>query len=328
MHHSPPRLSLLPLIVLFLCLFALSPTVKAIRLGLDRSYNTAEGDRALQSLRSGATFNTAIGGYAMFSDTTGSCNTATGTNALRLNTTGTDNTALGVNALASNTIGSTNIAVGYQAGINLTDGDKNIDIGSLGIAGESNTIRIGREYQTRTFIAGIHGVTTGNSNAIPVVIDSAGQLGTVSSSERFKKEIKPMDKASEVILALKPITFQYKSDRAATPQFGLVAEEVAKISPDLVVHDGNGKVYTVRYDVVNVMLLNEFLKQHRRVETQEHKVQEQEATITQLESMLALQQKRMHALAAHLKEQDSKIETVSAQIQSSNLASHIVAGHR
>ena len=124
-------------------------------------------------------------------------------------------------------------------------------------------MRIGLS-QFRTFISGIRGVTTGNANAIPVMIDSDGQLGTMSSSRRFKTEIKPMDKGSQVILSFKPVTFQYRNDNASTPQFGLIAEEVAEVNPDLVVRDKEGQIYTVRYEAVNAMLLNEFLKEHRR----------------------------------------------------------------
>jgi hypothetical protein len=175
------------------------------------------------------------------------------------NTTGSNNTANGLNALFSNTR-SNNTAVGVGAGSSLTTGDNNIDIGNSGVDGESDTIRIGSEFQTRTFIAAIRGVTTGIADAVNVVIDSNGQLGTASSSRRFKKEIKPMDQTSEAILALKPVTFHYKSDTTDTPQFGLIAEEVAKVNPDLVVRDKDGKPYSVRYDQVNAMLLNEFLK--------------------------------------------------------------------
>ena len=139
--------------------------------------------------------------------------------------------------------------------MSLTTGSYNIDIGNPGKAGEANTIRIGRGgSQTATFIAGIRGVTTVNANAIPVLIDSAGQLGTMSSSRRFKKEIKPMDQTSEAILGLKPVTFRYKSDSEGTPQFGLIAEEVAEVNPDLVVRDENGELYTVRYEAVNAMM--------------------------------------------------------------------------
>jgi len=147
-------------------------------------------------------------------------------------------------------------------------------------------------------------------DAIPVLIDSAGQLGTMSSSKRFKKDIKPMDRTSETILALKPVTFQYKNDAKDTPQFGLIAEEVAKVNPDLVVRDKNGEIYTVRYDAVNAMLLNEFLKEHRRVEQQEATITEQrkdfEAAITRLE-------KRIETLTAGL-------QKVSAQLEASRSA--------
>jgi hypothetical protein len=301
------------LLITALGCFALSQTAQAIRLtprGTYPGYNTAEGDRALQSLISGV-WNTALGYQALYNDTTGSCNAATGNNALRLNTTGTDNTANGVQALANNTTGNFNIALGYCAGISLATGDKNIDIGNWGVAGESNTIRIGgTNWQTRTFIAGVRGVTTGNVNAIPVMIDSADQLGTVSSSVRFKKEIKPMDKASKAILALKPVTFQYKSDSTGTPQFGLIAEEVAAVDPNLVVRDEKGEIYTVRYEAVNAMLLNEFLKEHR-------KVQELEATATQ-------QQQAIKALTANLKEQASKIQKVTTQLEVSKAAPQTV----
>src|SRR5438552_17897332 len=133
-------------------------------------------------------------------------------------------------------------------------------------------MRIGTAKQTTTFITGIRGVTTGNADAVPVVIDSAGQLGTVSSSQRFKDQIKSMDNASESIMALRPVTFHYKSDKQSTAQFGLIAEEVAKVNPDLVVRDDNGEIYTVRYEAVNAMLLNEFLKEHRKVEQMEKQI--------------------------------------------------------
>jgi len=272
--------------------------------------NTAIGGGALSRNTTGNE-NTAIGSGAALSNTTGNNNTATGVNALFDNDTGNDNTANGHNALVTshgnhntaigsaalnnnatgsnnvalgfqalqhNTTGSNNIAVGLNAGLNLTMGNGNIDIGNQGIAGEFATTRVGA-VQTRTFISGIRGVTTGNADAIPVLIDSFGQLGTMSSSHRFKKEIKPMDKASEAILALKPVTFHYKSDDTNTPQFGLIAEEVAEVNPDLVVRDEKGEIYTVRYDAVNAMLLNEFIKEHRKNE-------EQEATIARLEKQL------------------------------------------
>ena len=134
------------------------------------------------------------------------------------------------------------------------------------VADEPNTMRIGGSSQDRAFIAGVRGVATGNNDAIAVLIDSDGQLGTVNSSRRYKKEIEAMDQASEAILALKPVTFHYKSDNTSRPEFGLIAEEVAEIHPDLVVRDKNGELYIVRYNAVNAMLLNEFLKEHRRVQ--------------------------------------------------------------
>jgi len=262
--------------------------------------NTAVGDNALSSNTEGV-FNSASGHSALFSNTTGTGNTAVGQSALFDNTTSDSNTAVGFLALTNNT-GAFNIGLGSAAGFLLTTGINNIDIGNAGVAGESVTIRIGAS-QTRTFIAGIRGVTTGNNDAVNVVIDSDGQLGTMSSSRRFKKEIKAMDKASEAILALKPVMFHYKSDTKGTPQFGLIAEEVAAVDPDLVVRDKSGEIYTVRYDAVNAMLLNEFLKEHRKNE-------EQEATIVR-------QQKQIEALTAGL-------QKVSAHLEASKPAPKVV----
>jgi hypothetical protein len=205
--------------------------------------------------------------------------------------------------------------LGSYAGFNLTTGDFNIDIGNSGVADEGNTIRVGiPAVQTATFIAGIRGTTTGVADAVPVLIDSAGQLGTASSSRRYKKEIKAMEQASEAILSLKPVTFHYKSDKTGTPQFGLIAEEVAKVNPDLVVRDENGQIYTVRYDAVNAMLLNEFLKEHRKVEGLKRDFQ---ATIAQ-------QQKEIQALTASLKEQAAQIQKVSAELEVSKPAPQTV----
>src|SRR5205807_1109075 len=187
------------------------------------------------------------------------------------------------------TVGSGNIALGASAGTNLRTGNKNIDIGNAGVTDESNTIRIGNvANQSATFIAGISGATV--AGGVGVIIDTNGHLGTVVSSERFKDEIKPMDKASEAILALKPVTFRYKHelDPKGIPQFGLVAEEVEKVNPALVARDGQGKVYTVRYEAVNAMLLNEFLKQHRIVQEQQAEIK---ALAAQLKEQAALLQK-------------------------------------
>jgi len=283
----------------------------------DGTQNTANGYAALYFNTADA--NTATGFAALYKNTIGGNNTANGVGALGINTTGTSNTAYGFAALANNTIGGFNIALGTGAGGNLSTGNFNIDIGNVGVAGESETIRIGGS-QTRTFIAGINGVTVGLTG-IPVVIDSAGQLGTIVSSKRFKREIQPMDKASEAILSLKPVTFHYKSDTKDTPQFGLIAEEVAQVNPDLVVRDSDGEIYTVRYDAVNAMLLNEFLKEHRKVEEQEVTIAQQrkdfEATISELK-------KEMDTVVARLKEHDSKIQRVSDQIEVSKPASQVV----
>jgi len=264
------------------------------------SDNTAIGVGALQS--SNGDFNTAGGYNALLSNTTGANNTAFGSMALISDSTGTNNTAIGSSALANNTTGSFNIALGDFAGSNLTTGDENIDIGNVGVAGDANTIRIGDDtHQGATFIAGIYGVTV---SGLTVVMDSSDHLGTVGSSRRFKDEIKPMDKVSEAILALKPVTFRYKKeiDSKGIPQFGLVAEDVEKVNPDLIVRDNEGKPYSVRYDQVNAMLLNEFLKEHRKVES--------------LEKAMAEQQKENAAMRAMLKEQAAEIQKVSAKLES------------
>jgi hypothetical protein len=261
------------------------------------SNNTADGFLALFGNTTG-TQNTATGAFALYNNNT-SNNTAHGFKALFHNITGSANTAVGYHALFNNT-GASNIAVGSNAGVNLTTGINNIDIGNVGAAGESYTIRIGGT-QIRTFIKGISGVAVAGA---AVVVNAAGQLGVAASSERFKDEIKPMGKASEAILALKPVTFRYRKalDPERIPQFGLVAEEVAKVNPDLVVRDDKGEIYTVRYDAVNAMLLNEFLKEHRTV-------QEQKATITQLKKDFAEQRIQIKALTTGLQKVSDQLET-------------------
>jgi Chaperone of endosialidase len=227
---------------------------------------------------------------------------AVGVNALA-NSTGGENTAIGRAALFHNTSGSQNIALGANAGLNLTTGDNNIEIGNAGDADDSATIRIGAT-QDRTFIAGIRGTQPPVGVILPVLIDFNGQLGTTISSRRFKHEIKPIDKESEAILALKPVTFHYKSDQTNTPQFGLVAEEVAEVNPDLVVRDKNGEIYTVRYDAVNAMLLNEFLKEHRTV-------QELKSVVAKQEAAAAQQQKQIDALTAGLQKVSAQLAAAS-----------------
>ncbi|PYL70223.1 MAG: hypothetical protein DMF22_10005 [Verrucomicrobia bacterium] len=261
--------------------------------------NTAIGTLALRSNIGGSALlegnaNTAIGASALQFNKTGGFNTATGYSSLLRNTTGGSNTAIGGDALQNNESGSGNIALGVFAGSNLTAGDNNIDIGNSGVAGDSDTIKIGTVLtQTKTFVAGISGTAvTGEA----VAVNASGQLGVVPSSQRFKDAVKPMDKASEAILALKPVIFCYKKelDPKGIPQFGLLAEDVEKINPDLIARDRAGKPYTVRYEAVNAMLLNEFLKEHRKVE--------------KLEAALELVNKR-------LKEQDAKIQKVSAELE-------------
>jgi hypothetical protein len=257
------------------------------------SVNTATGDVALLVNTSGSG-NSAYGVNALAGNTTASNNTATGLAALMTNDTGANNTAIGTSALLNNTSGSSNIALGYLAGSNLTIGDNNIEIGNIGRPRESGKIRIGTlGTHNDTYIAGIFGTTL--SSGAAVVVDSKGHLGTVTSSARFKEAIKPMEKTSEVLFSLRPVTFQYNKtlDPQSLPQFGLVAEEVAKVDSDLVARDEQGRPYTVRYEAVNAMLLNEFLKEHRKVESLEAQLsatqQEFQSQIAALRSELGTQ---------------------------------------
>jgi Chaperone of endosialidase len=293
--------------------------------------NNAFGTLALSSNISGIR-NLAVGSGALGSLTSGDLNVAVGNIALFQGVTVNFNTALGRGALFRSQ-GDQNVGLGFFAGANLSDGGtNNIYIGNAGpvpIGTESNTIRIGTQTattvtaanethaipaHTATFIAGISGAAVTGS---AVLVSSSGQLGVRVSSARFKDEIKPMDEASEAILALKPVAFRYKKevDAERTPQFGLVAEQVETVNPDLVTRDPDGKAFTVRYEAVNAMLLNEFLKEHKTV-------QEQGATIAELKSIAAKQetintqqQREIKALAATLREQASQIQKVSAQLE-------------
>ena len=291
---------------------------RALFLSTDGYENTANGARALYHTTFGV-LNTATGFQALFNNTEGGGNTANGVNTLAHNTTGIINTAVGAEALLSNTSGEfntaiggdalfrnttghDNIALGDSAGANLTTGRFNIDIGNVGATGESGTIRIGdSSVHNATFVAGISGATV--SGGVAVYVNSDGKLGTLTSSLRFKDEIKPMDKASEALLALRPVTFRYKKelDPEGIRQFGLVAEDVEKVNPALVARDAHGKVYTVRYEAVNAMLLNEFLKEHRTV-------QEEKATIAQLKKGFAEQQKQIEALTTGLQKVSAQLE--------------------
>jgi hypothetical protein len=270
--------------------------------------NTATGFNALFSNTEGVA-NTANGSTALFSNTIGGGNTAFGGSALNSNTTGNSNTANGVNALVSNTDGSFNTANGRGALFYNTAGSNNTALGyqaGFGVTTASNVICIGADgnnVNNSCYIGNIFNATSSGGTA--VYINSNGRLGTMTSSRRFKEEIKPMDKASEVLLALKPVTFRYKKeiDPQAIPEFGLIAEEVEKVNPDLIIRDKEGKPYTVRYEQINAMLLNEFLKEHR--------------TVQELKSEIA-------ALTATAKEQAAQIQKVSARLDVSERRSRIV----
>jgi len=237
--------------------------------------NTASGWGSLYYNTTGST-NTASGAFTLYTNVTGSDNTAAGNSSLNANTTGSQNTAIGHQSLHTNTTGSNNIALGALAGYNLTTGSYNIDIGNPGVAFEGNTIRIGDSYQTRTFITGIRGVTTGSADAIPVLIDSAGQLGTVSSSLRFKEAVRDMGDFSNRLLELRPVTFRYIGQPERI-HFGLIAEEVAEVLPELVVCDATGHVETVAYHEMPAMLLNELKKQQAEIEALKAGLAEREA---------------------------------------------------
>jgi hypothetical protein len=264
--------------------------------------DTATGDQALISNTTGFD-NTASGFIALQNNADGTSNTAVGAAALRDNISGSNNQAFGRGALRFGT-GSNNIGIGLEAGSNMTTADNVISIGPPGDGTAFTT-------SDRCFIGNIRGVTVGSGDGINVIVASDGQLGTSNSSRRFKKDIKPMDQASEAILALKPVTFHYKNQDTKkaenTPQFGLIAEDVADVNSDLVVRDADGKPFTVRYDAVNAMLLNEFLKEHRRGDEQDHKLQEQGA-------LIAKQQKQIEALSAGLQKVNAQLNKASPQM--------------
>jgi hypothetical protein len=256
------------------------------------SYNTASGEDVLFSNTTGSE-NTAIGQEALQRNITGSDNTASGYAAMALNASGSQDTAIGNSALGANSSGNNNIAIGYNAASSVSGGNSNnIHIGSVGSSGDSGAIRIGTSgTQNSFFVAGVSGVTTGDNDAIPLLVDSNGQLGTVSSSRRFKEDIQDMGGASDGLLHLRPVTFRYQKpfDNGSKPtQYGLIAEEVAEVYPDLVVHLPDGRVETVKYQVLDPMLLNEV--QHQQAEIQalqgqlnENEAQPQQAEIRELQ---------------------------------------------
>ena len=285
--------------------------VEALYSNTDGLQNTATGYQTLYHNRTingiPGTNNTANGFDALFHSSNGSNNTATGAFALALSTVGAQNTAIGVNALEHNTTGRFNTALGYEAGGVVTTASNVICIGT-----------VGNNVDNSCYIGQIFGATS--SNGVAVFINSNGRLGTATCSRRFKDDIKPMERTSEALFALKPVTFRYKKalDPQGVAQFGLIAEEVEKVNSDLVVRDKDGKPYSVRYDQVNAMLLNEFLKEHRKVDAQEHKIGEQEATISELK-------KDLETVVARLKDQDSQIQRVSAEVEMNKRSPHVVA---
>jgi hypothetical protein len=261
--------------------------VGALYNNISGTNNTASGEGALQDNTTGAN-NAANGSNALYNNTVGDLNTASGAEALFSNTSGQFNTAVGEYALGLNTTGSNNIAVGFGAGSNITT-FFNIDIGHQGFATDNSTIRIGTpDTQTSTFIAGVYGSSTGLAN-VPVVIDSNGNLGTVSSSGRYKEDIHDMGDASDGLMQLRPVTFKYKRpyDGGSKPmQYGLIAEEVADVYPDLVARSADGQVETVRYQLLDPMLLNELQKQHATIATQKEQIRSLEERLARVEAML------------------------------------------
>ena len=256
------------------------------------SQNTFLGDPAGNFTTTGNA-NTAVGSFALFQNSSGMDNTALGVAALNDNTGGGFNTAVGLVALSSNTTGSFNIAIGFNAGSNLDTGNHNIDIGNPGNAAEANTIRLGTSgTQTSTFIAGISGVTTGGP-AVPVLIDANGQLGTISSSRRYKFDISDMGRATDALMQLRPVTFRYLRHGDNAPiQYGLIAEEVEEVYPEMVMRNKDGEVETVMYQFLAPMLLNEVQKQHRTIEEQQNTIADLKTTINALAQRLeALEQK-------------------------------------
>src|SRR5579884_785522 len=291
---------------------------QALQFNTTGSDNTAEGVDALQYNSTGY-YNTANGAQALVLNTTGYQNTANGGGALFYNTTGNNNTAEGEDALLDNGTGSNNIALGYGAGANLTSGNNNIDIGNTGIAAESSTIRIGSEgTQTATYIAGIDGATS--LNGVTVFINANGQLGTRRSSRRFKKDIHTMNSASDKLMQLRPVTFRYKQaaeDGSYPLQYGLIAEEVAKVYPDLVQYDKEGMPLAIYDYQLTPMLLNELQKQHRQIVGQKSEIAAQNVRIASLTVALKKQIAELASLKQTQQQQLKVLAKLAASVQSS-----------
>jgi hypothetical protein len=252
--------------------------------------NSAFGAGALMTNSTGY-YDTAVGTSALF-QTTSSYNTAVGFQALGDDTTGTANTALGFEAGMSVSTGNFNIAIGDQAGNSVSSGNSNnIEIGSAGASADSGTIRIGTSgTQTSFFAAGIYGVSSGSNSAIPLLVDSSGQLVTVSSSRRYKEDIQDMGDASRDLMRLRPVTFRYKktlADGSQPMQFGLIAEEVAEVYPDLVARSADGQIETVKHQLLDPMLLNEAQRQQVEIQRQQAQIRELEDRLNRIESALS-----------------------------------------
>jgi trimeric autotransporter adhesin len=296
--------------------------------------NTATGAAALLSNTTG-NVNTATGNFALFSNTTGGFNTANGNDALNRNTVagfntaigasalfnnteGQSNTAIGVSALPLNTTGHQNTALGTSAGQNITgSGNVCIGVNVSGVSGENNTTRI-RNIGSTALPSGA-----------TVLVENVGgigdqRLGYFSSSRRYKEDIKPMDKASETLFALKPVIFRAKGDPSHVRHYGLIAEDVAGVNPDLAVYNPEGKPETLRFNSINAMLLNEFLKQHKRVEEQQATIGRLQTTATKQEATITELRKGIEILTARLKEQSAQIQRVSAQIKMSKPMTQVV----
>jgi hypothetical protein len=270
--------------------------------------NTGVGANALEN--TSGDNNTATGAGAL-NYAFGNQNTATGALALQLNGFASNNTAMGYFALGNST-GNNNIAIGSYAGADVTTGGNNVDIGNRGAPADNKTIRIGVQgTQRAAFIAGINGATV--PGGVGIIIGADGHLGTVTSSARYKEQIKPMDKASEAIMSLAPVTFRYKKelDPQSIPQFGLVAEQVEQVNPDLVARDEHGKPFTVRYEAVNAMLLNEFLKEHRKVEEQATTIAELKSHLDKLDATVKAQAAQIHKVSAEAQAKQSPLRMTS-----------------
>jgi len=277
--------------------------------------NTGPADNPSWPSGIAGSFNTANGDRALFSNTTGAANTAIGGSALFNNTIGSTNTAVGSIALSNNSSGNNNIALGFAAGAAVSTADEVIAIGTLG-QNVSNSCFIGQIYSNVQPEVG--------TDPDRVTINSNGRLGRGNvSSRRYKHDIKPMHNASEAIYELKPVSFRYHTqyDQTQTIAFGLIAEEVAEVNPDLVGRNPKGQPESVRYEQINAMLLNEFLKEHRRGEEQDCKIQDQETTIAELRS-------EVRSLAAMVNDQASEMRKVNAQLQINKAAAQEIASNQ